>query len=176
MPKGTLQSNTEMTETPPVNIADKHSTPIVNVRRPVGRRVLHERDPDCKQTTYVDARNYGEALTESNELDTITKGYLQGKIQCKDVARVIASESKAKENKRPRTRKEPWMKNRRENRNTRKAKIYQFPQKAYEQNKKATINKIISGNFNLNNEEHVVPKIQEVEKVSIQKPKGYNIR
>ena len=176
MPKGTLQSNTEMTETPPVNIADKHSTPIVNVRRPVGRRVLHERDPDCKQTTYVDARNYGEALTESNELDTITKGYLQGKIQCKDVARVIASESKAKENKRPRTRKEPWMKNRREKRNTRKAKIYQFPQKAYEQNKKATINKIISGNFNLNNEEHVVPKIQEVEKVSIQKPKGYNIR
>ena len=51
MPKGTLQSNTEMTETPPVNITDKHSTPIVNIRRPAGRRVLHERDPDCKQTT-----------------------------------------------------------------------------------------------------------------------------
>ena len=68
------------------------------------------------------------------------------------------------------------MKNRQENRNTRKAKIYQFTQKVYEQNKKVTINKIISGNFSLNNEEQVVPKIYEVEKVFIQKPKGYNIR
>ena len=57
------------------------------------------------------------------------------------------------------------MKNRRENRNTRKARIYQFTQKAYDQNKKATINKIINGNFSLDNREQVFPEISEVEKV-----------
>ena len=57
------------------------------------------------------------------------------------------------------------MKNRRENRNTCKARIYQFTQKAYDQNKKATINKIINGNFSLDNREQVFPEISEVEKL-----------
>ena len=57
------------------------------------------------------------------------------------------------------------MKNRRENRNTCKARIYQFTQKAYNQNKKATINKIINGNFSLDNREQVFPEISEVEKL-----------
>ena len=51
------------------------------------------------------------------------------------------------------------------NRNTRKARIYQFTQKAYDQNKKATINKIINENFSLDNREQVFPEISEVEKV-----------
>ena len=62
---------------------------------------------------------------------------------------MVASEGRKTVNKKPRLRKGPWMKNRWDNRNTRKAKIYQFTQKSYEQNKKATINKIINGNFNL---------------------------
>lgn len=51
------------------------------------------------------------------------------------------------------------------NRNIRKARIYQFTQKAYDQNKKATINKIINENFSLDNREQVFPEISEVEKV-----------
>lgn len=62
------------------------------------------------------------------------------------------------------------------NRNTRKARIYQFTQKAYDQNKKATINKIINENFSLDNREQVFPEISEVEKVyekrTRRKPEG----
>ena len=61
------------------------------------------------------------------------------------------------------------MKNRRENRNTRKARIYQFTQKAYDQNKKATIHKIINGNFNLNNREQVYPNIKDIEKTYVER-------
>ena len=81
------------------------------------------------------------------------------------MTRVIASESRTKGKKRPRLRKGPWMKNRRENRNTRKAKIYEFTQQAHEQNKTATIRKIISGNFSLNHVEQVCPEIQTKESI-----------
>ena len=57
------------------------------------------------------------------------------------------------------------MKNRRENRNTRKARRYQYTQKAYDQNRKATITKIINGTFSLDNENQTFPDIEDVEKV-----------
>ena len=61
------------------------------------------------------------------------------------------------------------MKNRRENRNTRKARIYQFTQKAYEQNRKATINKIINGTFSLDNQDQTVPNIEKVEETYVER-------
>ena len=98
-------------------------------------------------------------------LDEVIKGYLEGDKTWNEVTKVIPSEGVTKSKKKPRERKGPWMKNRRENRNTRKARIYQFTQKAYDQNKKASINKIINGNFSLDNREQVFPEISEVEKV-----------
>ena len=76
--------------------------------------------------------------------------------------------------KTPRQRKGPWMKNRMENRNTRKARIYQFTQKAYDQNKKATIHKIINGNFSFNNGEQVYPNIEDVEKTYVERSEQGN--
>lgn len=104
-------------------------------------------------------------LGDETILDEVVKGYLEGDKTWNEVTKAIASEGVTKSKKKPRERKGPWMKNRRENRNTRKARIYQFTQKAYDQNKKATINKIINGNFSLDNREQVFPEISEVEKV-----------
>ena len=61
------------------------------------------------------------------------------------------------------------MQNRRENRNTRKARIHQFTQKSYEQNKKATIHKIIEDTFSLNNVEQVYPNIAEIEQTDVKR-------
>ena len=61
------------------------------------------------------------------------------------------------------------MKNRRENRNTRKAKLYQYMQKAYDQNRKATINKILHGTFALSEKGQVFPDINEVERVYVKR-------
>ena len=121
--------------------------------------------PDYKKTAYLDAMSYKNTLGDETILDEVIKGYLEGDKTWNEVTKVIASEGVTKSKKKPRERKGPWMKNRRENRNTRKARIYQFTQKAYDQNKKATINKIINGNFSLDNREQVFPEISEVEKV-----------
>lgn len=118
--------------------------------------------PDYKKTAYLDCRSYAATLCSNNVLDRTVKEYLEGNANWNKVTEVIAREERAKV-KKVRTRKGSWMKNRRENRNTRKARIYQFTQKAYDQNKKATINKIINGNFSLNNSDQVYPDIKEVE-------------
>ena len=49
----------------------------------------------------------------------------------------------------PRVRQGPLMVNRKENRNTRKARIYRFTQRSYVQTRKATVNKILDGSFQL---------------------------
>ena len=61
------------------------------------------------------------------------------------------------------------MNNTRENRNTRKARIYQFTQKAYQQNRKATINKSINGTFSLDNQDQTVPNIEKVEETYVER-------
>ena len=57
------------------------------------------------------------------------------------------------------------MRNRRENRNTRKARIYQFTQQSYRQNRKATITKILEVTLSLENESSVTPPVFDVEAV-----------
>ena len=74
------------------------------------------------------------------------------------MTRVIANERRTTECKRPRLSKGLWMKNRWDNGNTRLAKIYQFTQKSFKQNKKATINKI--RNFSLNHGKQIFPKTE----------------
>ena len=44
----------------------------------------------------------------------------------------------------PRVRKGPLMVNQKENRNTKKARIYRFTQRSYVQNRKATVHKILA--------------------------------
>ena len=132
--------------------------------RTSNRHILRDENnkPDYKRTAYLDAHSYARTLDEEIELDKIVKMYLLSQESWSAVTNIIASE--VNKVKTPRQRKGPWMKNRRENRNTRKARIYQFTQKAYDQNKKATMHKIINGNFSLNNREQVYPNIEDVEK------------
>ena len=75
---------------------------------------------------YADAWKYGESLIVKNDIDNAVKGYLQGKKGWKEVTEVVATGTRSTTTKCPRVKKRPWMQNRRENRNARKARIYQF--------------------------------------------------
>ena len=102
--------------------------------------------------------------TPNNLIDHIVDQYLKGETSSAEVAKELARE-KVSRPKVERERKEPWMRNRRENRNTRKARIYRFTQRSYRQNKKATISKILEGTLSLDNESNVTPPISAVKKV-----------
>lgn len=54
--------------------------------------------------------------------------------------------------------------------------ILRCTQKAYDQNKKATINKIINGNFSLDNMEQEFPNIEDVEDVYVPRLEEGNAR
>ena len=131
-----------------------------------------EGNPEYKRTAYLDAHSYCQTLTDDTPLDCALKSYLSGDGNWESVTKEIASE--VNKTKVPRKRKGPWMSNRRENRNTRKARIYQFTQKAYEQNRKATVHKILAGTSSLNNTEQVYPEIAEVEKTYIERLENGN--
>lgn len=88
----------------------------------------------------------------------------------------IASAGRTNVTKRPRIWKGPWMKNRQEIRNTRKTRIYQFTQKAYKQNKKATVNTIVNGNFSLNHAEQTFPDIEQVESSYVDRLQQGNLK
>ena len=118
---------------------------------------------DYKKTVYLDARSYCEGLTNETEIDKVVKEYLEGKVDWSKVASIITEEQNRGQGQTSRERKGPWMKNRTENRNTPKAKLYQYTQKAYDENRKATINKILHGTFALNEKGKVFPDINEVE-------------
>lgn len=80
----------------------------------------------------------------------------------------ICKEDPRKKLRVPWTRKGPWMSNRRDNRNTRKAKMYRFTQRSFQQNCRVTINSILEGTLSFDNEENVYPDIDKVEKVYVQ--------
>ena len=102
--------------------------------------------------------------TPQNHIDHIVDQYLKGETSWAEVAKELTTE-KVSRPKVDREGKGPWMRNRRENRNTRKARIYRFTQRSYRQNRKATISKILEGTLNLDNESNVTPPISAVEKV-----------
>ena len=144
------------------------SLPITPTAMNRGRVLLNSNvEPDYKRTAYLDACSYAATLGSDTDLDKIVKSYLEGQTSWTEVTKVTASEENKV--KKHRKQKEPWMKNRRENRNTRKARIYQFTQKAYEQNRKATINKIINGTFSLDNQDQTVPNIEKVEETYVER-------
>ena len=136
--------------------------PSVRLRRTNSVRILTiSNKPNYNKVAHLDARSYSETLNEENELDKILKEYLRGNQGWYELIQAIAKRENNLKAKKPRIRKGPWMKNRRENCNTRKSRIYQFTQNAYKQNRKATINKILT----LYNSEQMFLDIADVEKV-----------
>ena len=75
-----------------------------------------------------------------------------------------------------RVSKGPLLVNGRENCNTRKAKIYQFMQKAFEQNQKATVLKIFNRTFIMDNKGLEFPDIQEIEDLYVSRLEEGNIK
>ena len=61
------------------------------------------------------------------------------------------------------------MKNRRDNRNTRKAKMFRFTQRSFQQNRRVTIKRILDDTLSLDNEEDVYPDIEEVGKLYVER-------
>ena len=61
------------------------------------------------------------------------------------------------------------MKNRWDNRNTRKAKMFRFTQRSFQQNRRVTIKRIIDDTLSLDNEEDVYPDIEEVGKLYVER-------
>ena len=61
------------------------------------------------------------------------------------------------------------MKNRWDNRNTRKAKMFRFTQRSFQQNRRVTIKRILDDTLSLDNEEDVYPDIEEVEKLYVER-------
>lgn len=71
----------------------------------------------------------------------------------------ICKEKPRKKLRVPWIRKGPWMSNRRDNRNTRKAKMYGFTQQSFQQNRRVTINSILEGTLSFDKEENVYSDI-----------------
>ena len=98
--------------------------------------------------------------------DDIVDQYLSDSISWDELIRYLVKDKLFQE-KETRTRKGPLMRNIRENRNTRKARIYRFTQRSYQRNRKATISKILDGTFSLDNESEITPKIENIEEMYV---------
>ena len=81
----------------------------------------------------------------------------------------IFKEESRKKASSPKIHKGPLMQNRRENRNTRKAKMFRFTQRLFQQNRRVTINKILDGTLSLKKEDDIYPDIKEVEEVYLER-------
>ena len=83
---------------------------------------------------------------------------------------------KVDQQKPPRVRKGPLMSNKRDNRNTRKARNFQYTQKAFEQHRKATVSKILDGTFVMDNKGLEFPDIREIEGLYVSRLEEGNTR
>ena len=84
------------------------------------------------------------------------------------MAKICKEESRKKAHI-PKIQKGPLMKNRRENRNTRKAKMFRFSQRSFQQYRRVTITRILDGTWSLENEDDVYPDIKKVEEVYVER-------
>ena len=84
------------------------------------------------------------------------------------MAKICKEESRKKPHI-PKIQKGPLMKNRRENRNTRKAKMFRFSQRSFQQYRRVTITRILDGTWSLENEDDVYPDIKKVEEVYVER-------
>ena len=99
----------------------------------------------------------------------IVRQYCLDKISHKEMVDNICKEESRKKTRVPKERKGPIMKNRWDNRNTRKAKMFRFTQRSFQQNRRVTIKRILDDTLSLYNEEDVYPDIEEVGKLYVER-------
>ena len=88
--------------------------------------------------------------SNTSKCNTYAIQYFQDEIDWDTFVNHIVLKRKDQQ-KLPRIRKGPLMSNRRENRNTRKARNFQYTQKEFKQNRKATVSMILDGTFVMDN-------------------------
>ena len=134
--------------------------------------IIDNNDETCSDDEYhelykKEARTIVEKhlRKQVNSNDKVNQ-YLSDSISWDKPIRHLVKEKLSQE-KEARLRKGPLMRNRRENRNTRKARIYRFTQRSYQRSRKATISKILDGTFSLDNESEVTPRIENIEEMHV---------
>ena len=134
--------------------------------------IIYNNDETCSDDEYhelykKEARTIVEEhlRKQINSNDKVNQ-YLSDSISWDEPNRHLVKEKLSQE-KEARLRKGPLMRNRRENRNTRKARIYRFTQHSYQRSRKATISKILDGTFSLDNESEITPRIENIEEMYV---------
>ena len=134
--------------------------------------IIYNNDETCSDDEYhelykKEARTIVEEhlRKQINSNDKVNQ-YLNDSISWDEPNRHLVKEKLSQE-KEARLRKGPLMRNRRENRNTRKARIYRFTQHSYQRSRKATISKILDGTFSLDNESEITPRIENIEEMYV---------
>ena len=106
-----------------------------------------------------------QALLQHEQIGDVVRQYPI--MSYKEMMTKICKEESRKKACTPIICKGSLMKNRRDNRNTHKAKMFMFSQRSFQQNRRVTINRILDGTLSLENEEDVYMDIKEVEEVYV---------
>ena len=106
-----------------------------------------------------------QALLQHEQIGDVVRQYPI--MSYKEMMTKICKEESRKKARTPIICKGSLMKNRRDNRNTHKAKMFMFSQRSFQQNRRVTINRILDGTLSLENEEDVYLDIKEVEEVYV---------
>ena len=146
--------------TPSINHSHKQNatTHIVSMNQLSGNDPLGT--TNCRNDAQIGLRE----LLHGNQIQDKIKQYCLDNISYNEMIDDISSEDPQKKSPVPRQRKGPWMSNRRDNRNTRKAKMFRFTQRPFQQNRRVAVNRILDSKLSLDNDD-VSRDIEEVEKV-----------
>ena len=124
---------------------------------------------DMKKDAENAVQEYWEGQEDLTEQEQLVKGYCNREIWL-EVAQIFKPEQTPRQDKGNRKRKKkPKEINKRENRNTWKARNFKFLQRAYKKDKKTTFKQIIKGEFVFKNDSGETPKIEDVEKVYMER-------
>ena len=132
----------KMPRTPTPN---RISTPFIS-STPSMNRILED-TTTFKPEYWKEAQKGLKELLKTDRVGQTVQQYCLDKISYNELINSINKEEPRKKGRAPRPRKGPWMVNRRNNRNTRKAKLYRFSQSSFQQNRRVTINCILDGTW-----------------------------
>ena len=115
-------------------------------------------------------KEYWEGKEHLTEQQQLVKGYCNGEIPWLEVAQIFKPEQTPGQDKGNwKRKKKPKEINKRENRNTRKARKFIFLQEAYKKDNKTRFKQIIKGEFVFENNSGETPKIEDAEKVYMER-------
>ena len=113
--------------------------------------------------------NWCEKSEGTDEVDRHLIEYCRKRTTWEECKELLFTDRTVKKNKPQRVPKGPLEVNRKENRNTRKYRKFKFLQQQYGRDRRGTLRDVIDGKFQYDRKEEVFPKIEEVEKVYVER-------